>query len=171
LNPLAANLLRTYVPIAVGAAAAWLAARGIQVDAQTQAAAIVAMTGVFQAAYYTIVRVLEEKWPAVGAVLLLSKPAISSAAPESWDDPHFCEDPGPWPPGAVAVPPHEPPQQPAPGPSSGPPVQAMPPASPLAATRYGGLADLVAQTRPDLPAPVRKADTGAIPAYRPPPGR
>jgi len=145
MNPLAANLIRTYVPIIVGAIVSTLVAHGIQVSPSAEASAIIAMTGMFSAAYYTIARVLEEKWPAVGAVLLLSKPAIAAAA-EPWDDPD-ADDPAGWPPADVRVPPHEPPQP------------------------AGSLAELVAQTRPDAPARPRKADTGAIPAYKPPPGR
>ena len=147
MNPLAANLIRTYVPIIVGAVVSYLVAHGIQVDPSTSAALIIAMTGIFTAAYYTIARVLEEKWPALGAILLMSNPAIAPAA-EPWDDPHG-DDPADWPPNDVKVAPHEP------------------------APQQGSLADLVTQTRPDVapPLPARKADTGAIPVYKPPPGR
>lgn len=165
MNPLASNLLRTYVPILVGAVASWLAARGIHVDAQTQAAAVVAMTGIFQAAYYTVVRVLEERWPAVGGVLLLSKAPVSlhtaGACPGVQED--YGHD---WPPREDQAPAgYE--QR----------VYAQPSQPTQATTGHLGLAGAydyqapkVAETRPD-PVAVRKANTGAIPVYKPPPGR
>ncbi|GAA4209442.1 hypothetical protein GCM10022252_75990 [Streptosporangium oxazolinicum] len=48
--------LRTYVPIWVGALAAWLAAKGIDLDVN---AAVLVVTGVVTSAYYTLARVLE----------------------------------------------------------------------------------------------------------------
>jgi hypothetical protein len=155
LSPLAANLIRTYTPIAVGVIASWLTARGIHVDPSTTAAAIVAMTGVFTAAYYTIARVLEERYPAVGAVLLLAKPAVHPAEPAG--DP-LGEDDAAW---LSAL--HG-------------DVQAtlMRPAAPVPSVSLSHLAAPMPQppepTRPDL-LMVRKADTGAIPVYKRPPGR
>jgi hypothetical protein len=151
MTPLSANLIRTYVPIAIGAVASWLAARGIHVNAGTQAAAVVAMTGVFQAAYYTIVRVLEERWPAIGAVLLMARPAV---APEAvpFHDPQ-ADDETSWPPPVEDG--YHFPAQPSGSQvvyEEGPPASPAPPA------------------RPEM-LRVRKADTGAIPAYRTPPGR
>ncbi|MGH8922450.1 MAG: hypothetical protein ACRD0H_29620, partial [Actinomycetes bacterium] len=74
----------------VGAVVSWLAARGIHVQPDQSAWAVAAMTGVFSSAYYTIARVLEEKWPAVGKVLLLSKPAaslhVAGACPAAEED-------------------------------------------------------------------------------------
>ena len=58
--------IRTYSPIAVGALASWLATKGMELDAETQAGLIIALTGVAQAYYYFIVRLLERKWPKVG---------------------------------------------------------------------------------------------------------
>ena len=69
MTDFATGLIRTYIPILVGAAAAWLITRGIQVDTQTQTAAIVALTGVSQAVYYTAVRYAAKKWPAVEILL------------------------------------------------------------------------------------------------------
>lgn len=63
------GLIRTWVPIAVGAGISWLATLGLNIDAETQAASVVALTGVIQAAYYTVVRLLESKYPAVGWLL------------------------------------------------------------------------------------------------------
>jgi len=67
------GLIRTYVPIAVGAVVAWLLASGIEMDATSQAGAVVALTGFLQAAYYTAVRFAAEKWPKVGILLGVNK--------------------------------------------------------------------------------------------------
>ena len=97
MDPLAINLIRTYVPVLVGAVVSYLAARGIHVAPDQTAWAVSAMTGVFTAAYYTVVRVLEERWPALGKVFLLSKPAaslhVAGACPAEAED--YGED---WPP-------------------------------------------------------------------------
>ncbi len=69
MNNFATGLIRTYVPIIVGAAVAWLITYGIAVDAQTQTAFIVALTGLSQAVYYTTVRFAAKKWPAVEILL------------------------------------------------------------------------------------------------------
>jgi hypothetical protein len=63
------GLIRTWVPIAVGAVISWFATIGLNIDAETQVASVVALTGVIQAAYYTVVRLLESKYPAVGWLL------------------------------------------------------------------------------------------------------
>lgn len=67
------SLIRTYVPVAVGAFIAWLLSLGIEVDAETQAGLVVSMTGLVVAAYYTLIRLLERKWPAVGVLLGIPK--------------------------------------------------------------------------------------------------
>jgi hypothetical protein len=69
LNNTVTGLIRTWVPIVVGGAFAWLATQGLALDGETQAGAIVALTGLTQAVYYTLVRLLEEQWPAVGWLL------------------------------------------------------------------------------------------------------
>lgn len=69
MNDIITSLVRTYVPVIVGSVIAWLAARGINVDAQTSAAAVTALTGVIILAYYTIVRLLERKFPKIGVLL------------------------------------------------------------------------------------------------------
>ncbi len=69
MNDFTTGLIRTYVPILVGAAVAWLITRGVAIDAQTQTAAIVALTGISQAVYYTAVRYLAKRWPAVEILL------------------------------------------------------------------------------------------------------
>jgi len=61
--------IRTWVPIAVGAIISWLATLGLQIDSNTQAAIVIALTGLIQAAYYTVVRLLEKKFPKLGILL------------------------------------------------------------------------------------------------------
>ena len=63
------SLTRTYVPIIVGAFAAWLITVGIELDANSQAGLIVALTGLLQGVYYLVVRLLERKFPQLGVLL------------------------------------------------------------------------------------------------------
>ncbi len=69
INDTITGLIRTWVPIGVGAAISWLATAGLELDSETQAAAIIAATGAIQAAYYTAIRLLEAKYPAIGWLL------------------------------------------------------------------------------------------------------
>lgn len=69
MNDVITSLVRTYVPVIVGSVIAWLAARGINVDEATGAAAITALTGAIILAYYTVVRLLERKFPKIGVLL------------------------------------------------------------------------------------------------------
>lgn len=63
------SLIRTYVPIIVGAIVSYLLTLGIELDADSQAGLIVAMTGILQAIYYFIARILEKKFPQFGVLL------------------------------------------------------------------------------------------------------
>lgn len=60
------SLIRTYVAIWVPAATAWLADRGIDLPVDP---ATVVVLAVAISCYYTLVRVLEARWPALGALL------------------------------------------------------------------------------------------------------
>lgn len=74
MNALALSLIRTWVPIGVGALASWLLVTfSLELDARTQTGMIVALTGLLQAIYYGLVRVLETRYPGVGALLGWSK--------------------------------------------------------------------------------------------------
>ena len=200
MNPLSVNLIRTYVPVLVGAVASWLTARGIHLQPQQTAFAVATLTATFSAAYYTVVRVLEERFPVLGKVLLLSRPAVSLHV--AGECPAQAEDYGEgWPPrddNAVEaervqaayerlMPQSAPSQAPAPvfQPSASVSHLAAP-VPPLGTTGHLTVAPQgfnppategpqttawrAAETRPE-PLRVRKADTGAIPAYRRPPGR
>ena len=64
------SFIRTYVPLAVGAAVTWAATRhGIVLDEATSQAATIATTGVASAVYYGLVRALESRFPALGVLL------------------------------------------------------------------------------------------------------
>ncbi len=73
------GLIRTYVPIIVGAAVAWLITVGVNVDAGTQAGAVITLTGLSQAVYYTAVRYGAKKWPSLGYLLGVNKAPDYSA--------------------------------------------------------------------------------------------
>lgn len=69
MNSFITSLIRTYVPIAVGAVVSFLLTKGIELDADTQAGLIVVLTGVSQAVYYYVARVLERKFPQLSFLL------------------------------------------------------------------------------------------------------
>lgn len=69
MSNLVTSFIRTYVPIVVGALASYLLTLGIELDAGTQAGLVIALTGVLQAAYYALIRVLERKYPRLGVLL------------------------------------------------------------------------------------------------------
>lgn len=61
--------IRTLVPLAVGALVSYFATLGLEIDSDTQSSLIIGLTGVIQAIYYLIVRMLEEKFPKLGILL------------------------------------------------------------------------------------------------------
>lgn len=63
MNSFVTSLIRTYVPIIVGALVSFLITKGVELDPETQTGLIVALTGVSQAVYYYVARVLERKFP------------------------------------------------------------------------------------------------------------
>lgn len=64
------SLIRTMVPVGVGAALAWLAAKaGIVLDGESSAALTTAVVGVTIGGYYAVVRALEAHWPTAGWLL------------------------------------------------------------------------------------------------------
>jgi hypothetical protein len=69
MNDALIALIRTVVPTLVGALTAWLASVGLQLDAETSAALIVALTGLFSGLYYTVIRFLAERFPWVNWLL------------------------------------------------------------------------------------------------------
>ena len=63
------SLIRTWVPVGVGAALSWLLTLGVELDPDAQAGLIAGLTGVVIATYYGLVRLLERKWPVFGVFL------------------------------------------------------------------------------------------------------
>ena len=63
------SLIRTYVPIVVGAFIAWLVTLGVEIDDSIQAGLVTALTGILIAAYYTVIRLLEKRWPKLSVLL------------------------------------------------------------------------------------------------------
>lgn len=62
--------IRTIVPIVVGPVLAWLLARGIEVDSEVVYGAV---SGLLSAAWYTLIRLLESRWPQTGWLLGVAK--------------------------------------------------------------------------------------------------
>lgn len=70
LTPYVISRIRTFVPIAVGAALVWVNTRyGIAVDEVTSASMATVVTGLVAGVYYDIVRRLEKRWPRWGWLL------------------------------------------------------------------------------------------------------
>jgi len=61
--------IRTYVPILVGAVISYFATIGINIDTESQTGAVIALTGLLQAVYYFVARIVEKKYPQAGALL------------------------------------------------------------------------------------------------------
>ena len=63
------SLIRTYVPIVVGALFAWFITLGVEIDDTLQSGLVTVLTGVLIAIYYTVVRLLEKRWPGLSVLL------------------------------------------------------------------------------------------------------
>ncbi|MFB4319074.1 hypothetical protein [Actinomadura sp. 21ATH] len=65
------SLIRTWVPVAVGAGLTWLAAEtGLVLDEDAGAAASTLAVALVIALYYAIARAIEQRWPRVGRIML-----------------------------------------------------------------------------------------------------
>lgn len=89
MNALVASVIRTYTPIIVGQLAAWLILIHVPIDPSLTVLLTAVVGGLLSGAYYTIVRVLEQQWPWVGALLgLTSSPdAYSKGNPAATTSP------------------------------------------------------------------------------------
>lgn len=67
------SLVRTIVPIIVGAVFTWLASYGIEVPEDGQMGLTAFLFAFFTGIYYLIVRLLEERYPQVGILLGFAK--------------------------------------------------------------------------------------------------
>ena len=70
MNNFVTSLIRTYVPIVVGAIVSFLVTSGIEIDANAQLGLVTFLTAVLQGAYYLAARLLEKKFPSIGGLLL-----------------------------------------------------------------------------------------------------
>lgn len=69
-NDFLISVIRTAVPVAVGAVLAWLASRaGIILDADSSAALTTSAVAVAVSVYYALARALETRWPWLGVLL------------------------------------------------------------------------------------------------------
>ncbi len=64
------SLIRTYVPIGVGAVVGYLLTKGIEIDANAQLGLITFLTAVSQGVYYLVARIIEARQPSLGGILL-----------------------------------------------------------------------------------------------------
>ncbi|MEW2352258.1 hypothetical protein [Spirillospora sp. NPDC029432] len=65
------SLIRTWVPVAVGAGLTWLAAEtGLVLDEDAGAAASTLAVALVIALYYAAARAIEQRWPRVGRIML-----------------------------------------------------------------------------------------------------
>lgn len=69
MSDIKTSIIRTVVPAIVGAIAAFLTGRGIELDPETVAAITTLLTVLFSAAYYATVRYFEQKFPKLGLLL------------------------------------------------------------------------------------------------------
>lgn len=70
MNNFVTSLIRTYVPIGVGAIVSFLVTSGIEIDANAQLGLVTFLTAVLQGVYYLAARLLEKQFPAIGGLLL-----------------------------------------------------------------------------------------------------
>lgn len=77
-------LIRTLVPLLVGAIVGWLANLGLNLDPETQAQAVLALSTLAASLYYIGVTALAKRVPAVGWLLGVAKrPVYSLEAAEA----------------------------------------------------------------------------------------
>jgi hypothetical protein len=83
------SLIRTWVPIIVGALISWLTNLGLHVNDELRGGMTILLTALFIGVYYTVVRVLERQFPALGMLLgtarqplyTVQPPTVESTAP------------------------------------------------------------------------------------------
>lgn len=81
MNALVLSLIRTWVPVAVGAVLSWLITLGITIPTDERYGFTTALTALVIGVYYAIVRVLETKFPQIGILLgAIAEPAYSTGS-------------------------------------------------------------------------------------------
>lgn len=73
MNPFAASLIRTIVPVVAGAIISWLALVNLDIDTDGQVALTTLLTGALTGVYYLVIRLVETKVPQIGWLLGLAK--------------------------------------------------------------------------------------------------
>lgn len=87
MNTYITSLIRTFVPVAVGALLTWLATSlKIVVDPSSQAGLITLCTAALSGLYYLLVRLLESKVPWLGVLLGVPAQPTYPAAPKAEAD-------------------------------------------------------------------------------------
>lgn len=83
MNNYVTSIIRTWVPLGIGALITWLSANlGFIIDEESQVGLSIAFTGFVVGLYYAVVRKLEVQFPQFGWLLGLAKsPGYSPAAP------------------------------------------------------------------------------------------
>lgn len=83
MNPFAASLIRTIVPVVVGSILGLFARIGLNIDVEGQQALSTLIDSAFIGGYYIVVRLIETKVPQVGWLLGLAKtPDSYTAGPQ-----------------------------------------------------------------------------------------
>lgn len=80
MNPFAASLIRTIVPVVAGAVISWLALVNLNIDTGGQSALVSLLTAALTGGYYLVVRLIETRVPQVGWLLGLAKTPDSYTA-------------------------------------------------------------------------------------------
>lgn len=80
MNPFAASLIRTIVPIIVGSILGLLTRAGLDIDLEGQQALSTLIDSAFIGAYYLVIRIIETKVPQIGWLLGLAKTPDSYTA-------------------------------------------------------------------------------------------
>lgn len=81
--PAPAALARTFTPSVVGAVASFLALFNVDLSTEAELAIGSLVTGVFTLAYYILVSLVSDRWPALGALLgHTATPSYDNGAPK-----------------------------------------------------------------------------------------
>lgn len=76
------SLIRTWVPIIVGAVVAWLTSRGVDIEPEQANGLIAFLSALFSGVYYLAVRWVEQRFPQVGWLLGQAKQVKYTAPKE-----------------------------------------------------------------------------------------
>ena len=87
MSVLIASIIRTIVPALVGSVTGWLVQLGLEVDPEFRGALSTVLSVAFTGLYYIIVRVIEQKVPALGVLLGYAK------SPDAYSKGEVVKDP------------------------------------------------------------------------------